>query len=74
MNDMIGGHLCYSSHKVIGFKISVARRKSTRKISPLDMRRADLRLLREIVSKIPGKILPKVLGSIAVGHILGITS
>lgn len=74
MNDMIGGHLCYGSHKVIEFKISVARRKSTRKISPLDMKRADLRLLREIVSKIPGKILPKVLGSITVGHILGITS
>lgn len=70
MNDTIGGHLCYSSHKVIEFKISVARRKSTRKISPLDMKR----LLREIVSKIPGKILPKVLGSITVGHILGITS
>lgn len=38
------------------------------------MRRADFRLLREIVSKIPGKILPKVLGSITMGHILGITS
>lgn len=37
------------------------------------MSRADFRLLREIVIKIPGKILLKVLGSIGVGHFLGIT-
>ncbi|KAJ7395427.1 Serine/threonine-protein kinase DCLK1 [Pitangus sulphuratus] len=46
----IGGCLGHSEHKVIEFKISVDRRKNASKSSALDMRRADFRLLRELVN------------------------
>lgn len=47
----IGGHLGQSDHAV-EFKISVDSRKSADKISTLDMR-AEFRLLRELISKVP---------------------
>lgn len=49
----IGVHLSHSNHKVNKLKVSVARRKSTTKTSTLDIRRADFRFLRELVSKVP---------------------
>ncbi|KAJ7408937.1 hypothetical protein BTVI_58202 [Pitangus sulphuratus] len=48
----IGDCLDYSNHEEIEFK-SVDRRKSASKTSTLDMRRADLRLFRELISKVP---------------------
>ncbi|KAJ7421823.1 hypothetical protein WISP_41053 [Willisornis vidua] len=47
----IGGHPGHSDHEAFEFKISVDRRKSASKTSTLDTRRADFRLLRELVSK-----------------------
>lgn len=71
----IGGHLSHSHHKVNKFKMSVGRRKSATKTLTLDIRRADFRFLRELVSKVPsGKMLLKVLASISAGHLLSITS
>lgn len=49
----IGGCLGHTDNKVIKFKISVDRKKSASKTPALDMRRADFRLLRELVSKVP---------------------
>lgn len=59
---MIGGCFGSSNPKATQFKFSVGRRKSTIKTSPLDMRRADFKLLREN----PVKILLKVQESISV--------
>ncbi|KAJ7414765.1 rna-directed dna polymerase from mobile element jockey-like [Willisornis vidua] len=49
----IGAHLGHNNYKVIEFEISVDRRKSASETSTLLMRRADFRLLRELVNKIP---------------------
>lgn len=49
----IGGHLSHSNHEVNKFKVSVGRRNSTLKTSTLDIRRADFRFLRELVSRVP---------------------
>ncbi|XP_027523118.1 nipped-B-like protein [Corapipo altera] len=48
----IGGRLDHSDHEGIEFKISVDRRKSANKTSTLAMRRANFRLLRELVSEV----------------------
>lgn len=53
MSEMVvGSHL---GHKVNKFKIFVDRRKSASKCSALDMRRTDFRLIRGLVSKVPGE-------------------
>lgn len=53
MSEMVvGSHL---GHKVNKFKIFVDRRKSASKCSTLDMRRTDFRLIRGLVSKVPGE-------------------
>lgn len=49
----IGSHLGHSNPEVIEFKIPVDRRKSACKNSALDMRKADFRLLKKLVSKVP---------------------
>ncbi|GAB0177896.1 hypothetical protein GRJ2_000254900 [Grus japonensis] len=49
----IGGCLGHSDHEVVEFKIFGDRRKTDTKTSTLDMRRADFRLLRELVSQVP---------------------
>lgn len=69
---MIGSRLAHSDHKAIEFKISVHKRKSARKTSALEMRRADFRLLGELAS--PLRKLLKVLGSISAYHFLSTTS
>lgn len=48
----IGGCLGRIDNKVIKFKISVDRKKGASKTPALDMKRADFRLLRELVSKV----------------------
>ncbi|KAF4795393.1 hypothetical protein TURU_093182 [Turdus rufiventris] len=51
-----GAYLGHSDHgaiEAIEFKISVDRRKSASKSSILDERRAELRLLKELVTKVP---------------------
>ena len=54
MGEMeIGGHLGHSDHEAVKFKIYGDRRKTASKTSTLDMRRADFRLLRELLSKVP---------------------
>ncbi|KAJ7417020.1 rna-directed dna polymerase from mobile element jockey-like [Pitangus sulphuratus] len=68
----IGNCLGHSSHKVIEFKISVNGRKCASKTSTLDIRRADFRLLRELVSKFPWENV--VIESISAGHFSNITS
>ncbi|KAJ7428099.1 adaptin ear-binding coat-associated protein 1 [Pitangus sulphuratus] len=70
----ICGHLGHSKHEAVEFRISVDRRKSANKTSTLAMRKADFRLLRELVSKDRGKMLLQMLGSISAGHFLNITS
>ncbi|MGZ7263549.1 hypothetical protein ACXWQS_09520, partial [Streptococcus pyogenes] len=50
---VIGGRLGHSDHEVVEFKIYGDRRKSATKTSSLDMGKADFRLLRELVSKVP---------------------
>ncbi|RMC09738.1 hypothetical protein DUI87_13525 [Hirundo rustica rustica] len=47
IHDCLG----HNDHEAIKFKICVDRRKSASKTATLDMRRADFRLLRELVSK-----------------------
>lgn len=47
----MSGRLGHSNPEAIEFKISVVRRTSASKTSTLDMRRANLRLLRVLVSK-----------------------
>ncbi|KAJ7403393.1 hypothetical protein BTVI_77325 [Pitangus sulphuratus] len=49
----ISGCLGHSEHKVMELKVSVDRRKSTNKTSTQDMRIADFRLLRDLLSKVP---------------------
>ncbi|GAB0176455.1 mitochondrial enolase superfamily member 1 [Grus japonensis] len=49
----IGGCLGHSDHEVVEFKIFGDSRKTDTQISTLDMRRADFRLLRELVSQVP---------------------
>lgn len=61
------GQLSHIDHRAIKFKISGDRRKSARKTSTLAMRRADLRLLRELVSRVPWEMLLQVLWSISAG-------
>ena len=48
-----GGCLGHSSHEAVKFQIYGNRRKPASKTSTLDMRRADFRLLRELLSKVP---------------------
>ncbi|XP_052628596.1 uncharacterized protein LOC128134646 [Harpia harpyja] len=50
---VIGGWLGHSDHKVVEFQIIGDRRKTASKTSTLDMGRADFRLLRGLVSKVP---------------------
>ncbi|KAJ7406295.1 hypothetical protein BTVI_65881 [Pitangus sulphuratus] len=45
----IGGRLGHNNHEAIELKVSVDRRRSTGKISALDMRREDFRLLSGLV-------------------------
>ena len=68
----IGG--CHSDHEVVEFRIYGDRRKTATKTSALDMGKADFRLLRELVSKAPGKLLLKVLASIHAGQSLSTAS
>ena len=49
----IGGHLGHNDHEAVEFKIFGDRRKTATITSALDMGRADFRLLRELVSKVP---------------------
>ena len=42
-----------SDHEVVEFRIYGDRRKTATKTSALDMGKADFRLLRELVSKVP---------------------
>lgn len=58
----IGGCLGHINHKMIEFRISFDRRKSASKTSGLDMGRAEFNLLKELVSKAPGKKFLEVLG------------
>lgn len=51
----IGGCLSHCNHKADEFKIFGDRRKTATKTSALDMGRADFRLLRKIVSKVPSE-------------------
>ncbi|KAJ7408421.1 hypothetical protein BTVI_59623 [Pitangus sulphuratus] len=64
-----GGHLGHSDYKAIKFKISVDRRKSASKTSTLDMKRADFRLLWELLDpyKSMGRygIHPRILKELA---------
>lgn len=62
--------LGHSGHKAVESKISVDRRKSSSNTSTLDMKRADFRLLRELV-RFPWEMLWKVLRCISAGHSLG---
>ncbi|KAJ7410300.1 hypothetical protein BTVI_53886 [Pitangus sulphuratus] len=66
---VIGDHLGHSDHKAIEFKISVDWRRSASKISALDMRRAEFRLLRKLLdlykSVGPDGIHPKILKELA---------
>lgn len=56
MREMeISAHLGHSNRKATEFEISLDRRKSARKTSTLDIRRADSKLLSEAVSKVPWK-------------------
>lgn len=71
---MIGGHLGYSNHETTEFKISVDRKKCAMKTSNLDMRTADFRRLRELVSKVHWKMFLNMLGSISAGHFSSTTS
>ncbi|KAJ7410618.1 rna-directed dna polymerase from mobile element jockey-like [Pitangus sulphuratus] len=61
----IGGRLGHSDHEAIKFKISVDRKKSAIKPSTLDMRRADFRLLRELVTDGLDGIHPRILKELA---------
>lgn len=49
----IGGCCGHSDHEVFQFNIFSDTRKPTSKILILDMERADFKLLRELVSKVP---------------------
>ena len=49
----IGGCLGHTDHETVKFKICVDKRKAASKTSTLDMRRANFRLLRELLSKVP---------------------
>ncbi|GAB0180024.1 hypothetical protein GRJ2_000467700 [Grus japonensis] len=71
----IGGHLGHSDHEVVEFKIFGDRRKTATKTSTLDMRRADFRLLRELVSQVPWETALEGIGvhqcwSLFKGHLL----
>lgn len=48
----IGDDLGHGDHKVVKFKLSGDRRKTGSKTMSLDVERVDLRLLRELVSKV----------------------
>lgn len=48
----IGGHPGHGSHKAVKYKFFDDRRKIATKTSVLDMERPNLRLLRELVSKV----------------------
>lgn len=50
---VIGGYLVHSDHEVVKFKILGDRRKTTTKSSTLDIGRAGLWLLREVVIMVP---------------------
>jgi len=54
--DLTAGHLGHSDHEVVKLKFFGDRRKTATKISTLDMWRADSRLLRELVRKVPLEI------------------
>ena len=49
----IGSRLSHSDHEVVEFRTYGDRRKSATKTSALDTGKADFRLLRELVSKVP---------------------
>ncbi|GAB0186493.1 hypothetical protein GRJ2_001114600 [Grus japonensis] len=71
----IGGRLGHSDHEVVEFKIFGDRRKTATKTSTLDMRRADFRLLRELVSQVPWETALEGIGvhqcwSLFKGHLL----
>ena len=75
VGDMaIGSHLGHSDHEVVELRFYGDRRKTATKTSALDMGKADFRLLRELVSKVPGKLLLKVLASISAGQSLSTAS
>lgn len=50
---VVGGLFADRDHEAVEFKISGDREKTASKASTLDMRRPDLRLLRELASKAP---------------------
>ena len=50
--EMFGGCLGHMGHEVVEFQIIVSRRKTASKTLTLDMGRADLGLLKELVSKV----------------------
>ena len=50
---VIGGCLGHNDHKVVEFQIVDKKRKTADKTSTQDMGRADFRLLRELISKVP---------------------
>lgn len=53
MNEVvIDGYFGHSNHKAVEYKISADRRKRNSKTSTLGMRRADFRLLGELVTKV----------------------
>lgn len=66
--QVIPGCFKYSDYEANGFKISVDIRKSDSKTSSLGMKKADFALLRELVSKVPWKIILKVMASISTSH------
>lgn len=49
----IDGHLGHSDQEVVEFKVFGDRMKTATKTSTLDMGKAEFRLLRELVSKVP---------------------
>lgn len=49
---MIDGCLGHTEHKAIELDISIDRKKNAIKTSTLDIRRAELRLVRELVSEV----------------------
>ena len=50
---MVGGCLGHSDQKMVEFKIVGDMGNPVRRASPLDSGRADFRLLKELVSKVP---------------------
>lgn len=59
---VIGGCLHHSDHEIVEFQITGERRKTDSKTSTLDAGRADFRILKELVSKVPRKSAFEVTG------------